>query len=104
MDLLSREGTAYSKRVIAPTVDHNQIFVLALANVPTMITVLIGILMNSGRFGDLNSRMASFEGRMSSLEGRMTNLESKFDTRFDLLLSKVVEIDNRLTRLEAQRH
>ena len=77
--------------------DHNQVLVLALANVPTIITVLIGILLNNGRLNDLNSRM-------TSIENRLTNLENKFDTRFDLLLSKVVEIDNRLTRLEAQRH
>jgi hypothetical protein len=60
-------------------------------------TVLIGILVDNGRIGDLGSRMAS-------IENRMTNLESKFDTWFDLLLSKVVEIDYRLVRLEAQRH
>ena len=37
--------------------DHAlQILVLALANVPTMITVLIGILINNSRISDLNSR------------------------------------------------
>jgi flagellar capping protein FliD len=81
--------------------DHTQILVLALANVPTMITVLIGILINNARIGDLNSRMTSLENRISSIENRLTNLESKFDTRFDLLLSKIVDLDNRLTRMEA---
>jgi hypothetical protein len=76
--------------------DKTQMLVLALANVPTIITVLIGILLNNGRLNDLNSRF-------SSLETRFTGLEHKFDTRFDLLLSKVVELDNRLTRIEAQR-
>ena len=89
--------------------DHNQILVLALANVPTMIAVLIGILLNNGRIGDLHSRMGSFESRMASMDGRLasienrlTHLESKFDTRFDLLLSKIVDLDNRFTRIEAQ--
>ena len=77
--------------------DKNQLLVLALANVPTIITVLIGILLNNGRLSDLNSRFASLETRLSSLE-------HKFDTRFDLLLSKVIDLDNRLTRIEAQRH
>lgn len=77
--------------------DKNQVLVLALANVPTIITVLIGILLNNGRLSDLNSRFASVESRLSSLE-------NKFDTRFDLLLSKVFDLDNRLTRIEAQRH
>jgi hypothetical protein len=87
--------------------DHNQMLVLALANVPTMITVLIGILINNGRLSDLSSRMAGIENRITNLENkvesRITNLENKFDTRFDLLLSKVMEIDNRLIRLEAHR-
>lgn len=77
--------------------DQNQILVLALANMPTMITVLVGILINNARINDLNSRM-------SSMEGRLVNIENKFDTRFDLLLSKVVAVDNRLTRIEAQLH
>ena len=89
--------------------DHNQLYILAIANVPTMITVLIGILLNNARFSDLNLRMTSMEGRLGSIdarfnafENRISNLETKFDTRFDLLLSKVVEVDNRLTRIEAQ--
>ena len=95
--------------------DHNQVFVLALANVPTMITVLIGILINNARINDLNSRMGSMEGRLinienkfdsrsGGLENRIASLENKFDTRFDLLLSKVVDLVNRLTRIEAHLH
>ena len=72
-----------------------QILTIVLATVPTILTVLIGILINNGRFNDLN-------GRITNLEGRLTSLEAKFDTRFDLLLSKVVDLDNRLTRIEAQ--
>jgi len=67
--------------------DHTQILVLALANTPTMITVLIGIVINNARTSDLNSRM-------TLMESCLTNLDHKFDTRFDLLLSKVLEIDN----------
>lgn len=91
--------------------------VLALANVPTIITVLIGILLNNGRLNDLNARMTSFESRLNGMDGRLgtldvrlatldariTALDHKFDTRFDLLLSKVVDLDNRLTRIEMQR-
>jgi hypothetical protein len=77
--------------------DHNQMLVLALANVPTILTVLIGILLNNGRLNDLT-------GYVRSLDARLTNLDNKLDTRFDLLLSKVVDVDNRLTRIEAQLH
>jgi hypothetical protein len=82
--------------------DRNQMLVLALANVPTIITVLIGILLNNGRLTDMNSRMAALEMRLTHMDNKLTSLEQKFDTRFDLLLSKVVDLDNRLTRIEAQ--
>ena len=49
---------------------------------------LVGILVNVGYFVALN--------------GRMSSLETKFDTKFDLLIGKVFEIDNRLTRVEEQ--
>lgn len=88
--------------------DKNQILVLALANVPTIITVLIGILLNNGRLGDLSSYIRSIDIRLTNIESkfdsRLASLEHKFDTRFDLLLSKVIDLDNRLTRIEAQRH
>ncbi len=37
---------------------------------------------------------------MNALETRFQNLESRFETRFDLLMSKVIDIDNRLIRLD----
>lgn len=87
--------------------DQNQIFVLALANVPTMIAVLIGILVNNARLSDMSRRFDSLETRMTSMENRLdariTSLEHKVDLRFDILLAKIEEIGNRLTRLEAQR-
>lgn len=46
---------------------------------PAIITVLIGILLNNGRLNDTNARIAAIGNRMNA-------------------------IDNRLTRLEAQRH
>jgi hypothetical protein len=70
---------------------RNQMLVLALANVPTIITVLIGILINNGRFSDMGARFVSIESRMTSLEMRLTNLEHKFDTRFDLLLEELAQ-------------
>ena len=79
--------------------------VLALANVPTIITVLIGILLNNGRLNDLNSRFSGLETRFTGMEHKFDNriegLEHKFHTRFDLLFSTVVDLD---TRIEAQRH
>jgi flagellar capping protein FliD len=78
-------------------------FVLALANVPTIIIVLIGMLLNNGRLNDLNARMSSLDSRLASMDSRIAALDHKFDTRFDVLLGNVVELDNRLTRIETQR-
>ena len=40
-----------------------QILTIALATVPTMITALIGILINNSRIGDLNARMGDLTVR-----------------------------------------
>ena len=77
--------------------DQNQLFVLALANVPTMIAVLIGI------FVDTNARLSDLSRRCDSLENRMTNLDQKVDMRFDVVSNKIDDIDNRLARLVAKR-
>jgi hypothetical protein len=55
--------------------------------------VLVGILVNSVAINTINSRLTSLAGRVGALE-------SKVDTKFDLLLGKIFELDNRLSRLE----
>jgi len=67
---------------------------VALATVPTMLTVLIGILINNSRLGDVNSRI--------------NDLRSHMDSRFDEMratwhseLRRVEEVlDARLKHLE----
>jgi len=54
---------------------------------------LVGILANTGLFIHLNSTMNT---RFAALESRF----ERIDGRFDLLMGKVVDIDNRLTRVE----
>jgi hypothetical protein len=114
-ELRARNSDGSIRYTQSNEVDRSQMLVLALANAPTIIAVLIGILLNNGRLTDINSRLAaslaSIEGRFSGLENRFaqlenrfTNLDQKFDTRFDLLLGKVVDLANRLTRIESQLH
>ena len=38
--------------------------------------------------------------QITTINARITSLESTLSTRFETLLGKVIEIDNRLTRLE----
>jgi hypothetical protein len=72
----------------------SQIYTALLAGIPTMLTVLIGILINNSRLTDMNSRI--------------TDLRSHMDTRFNDMqtmwrseLHRVEEvIDARLRHLE----
>ena len=57
--------------------------------VPSLIA-LVGILVNTSLYVHLNS----------TLSNRITGLENKMDTRFDLLIGKIGEMDVRLARLE----
>ena len=81
---------------------------------PTL-AILVGILVNLVQFAALNGRLTAietrFEARLSGLEARfdarMNALETRFDARmsaleakFDILVGKVIEIGNRLTRVE----
>ncbi|HML18428.1 MAG TPA: hypothetical protein VK419_15465 [Bryobacteraceae bacterium] len=78
-----------------------------VVGLPT-ITALIGILVNIGYFVSIHGRINSLESRLdvrinsleSRLDARINSLESKFDTKIDLLVGKVIELDNRLIRLE----
>jgi hypothetical protein len=58
--------------------------------IPT-IAVLIGILTNVIQWNAINARF-------NSLEARFNNLDVKFDT----LTGKVIDVDNRVTRIEAK--
>jgi hypothetical protein len=58
---------------------------------------LVGILTNTGLFihlsGTMNLRFATLESKVESRFERM-------DARFDTLMGKVIDIDNRLIRVE----
>ena len=47
-------------------INPGQILSLALATVPTMLTVLIGILINSSRLSDVNARIGDLRSLMDS--------------------------------------
>jgi hypothetical protein len=49
--------------------DHNQMLVLALANVPAILTGLIGILLNNGRLNDLTGYVRSLDARLTKRRG-----------------------------------
>ncbi len=78
-----------------------QILILALPSVLSVVVVLVGILINSSRLGDMNARMSDMNGRISELRSHM---DARFDDMRDTWraeLRRVEEvIDARLKHLE----
>jgi hypothetical protein len=76
--------------------NDTQMLTIALATVPTMIAVLVGILINNARLSDLRSHM---DGRFNAVEQRFEELKEMWRTE----LRRVEEVlDARLKHLEAR--
>jgi hypothetical protein len=76
--------------------------------VPTF-AILIGILMNMVQYNSANARFNSIDARFNSQDARFNSLEARIDARFnnlevkfDTLIGKVIDLDNRVTRIEAK--
>ena len=71
-----------------------------------VLAVLLTFVGNSLQMSSVSARITSLEStmsaRFSSVENRLVSLEARFET----LTGKVIEVDNRLTRVEAilERH
>jgi len=65
---------------------------------------LVGILANTGSFVHLSSTMSlRFAALESKMESRFEHVDARFervDARFETLMGKVIDIDNRLIRVE----
>jgi len=81
--------------------DGNQILPIVLSAVPTMITVLVGILINNSRLSDVNVRIGELRGHMDS---RFNEVDRRFEEMKDLWrseLHRVEEVlDARLKHIE----
>jgi hypothetical protein len=76
--------------------------------IPTFV-ILIGILMNMVQYSSTNARFNSIDARFNSQDARFNSLEARMDARFnnlevkfDTLIGKVIDLDNRVTRIEAK--
>ena len=77
-------------------INPGQILSLALASLPTILTVLMGILINNSRLGELNSRIDDLRSHMDS---RFDEMRSTWQSE----LRRVEEVlDARLKHLEAR--
>ena len=81
--------------------NDTQMLTIALAAVPTMLTVLIGILLNNARLSDVNSRLGEFRSHM---DARFDDVDRRFDEMKEMWrteLHRVEDVlDARLKHLE----
>ena len=69
--------------------------------IPTL-AVLAGILANVVQFAAVNARITNLETRVDARFNAMDARFNAVDVKFDLLTSKVIDLDNRVTRIEAK--
>jgi hypothetical protein len=78
-----------------------QILTIALASLPTMLAVLLGILVNNSRLTDLRAYM---DARFHAVDARFDSVDRRFDEMKDMWrseLHRVEEVlDARLKHLE----
>ena len=99
--------------------NDTQILMIAMSTAPTMLIVLVGILINNARLGDLSSnlnsrfndlnmRIGETNARITETDSRIRELRSHMDVRFEEMkdlwrseLHRVEEvIDARLKHIE----
>jgi hypothetical protein len=61
--------------------DNSQTLTIALAAVPNMLAVLVGILINNSRLSDTNARIGELRAHM---DARFNNVDRRFDEMRDL--------------------
>jgi hypothetical protein len=81
----------------------NQIIAMAVFTVPTMVTVLLGILNNNARLGDMNVRLGEFrahmDARFNDVERRFNDVERRFtgvDSQFAGMERRLMEMDKKM--------
>jgi hypothetical protein len=70
--------------------DGNQILPIALASVPTMLTVLVGILINNSRLSDMNTRIGELRSHMDS---RFDDMRVTWSVRDSLPVSAQTRVE-----------
>ena len=67
--------------------------------IPT-IALVLGMIGNGFLFNALSARISGLESCMTGFEGRMLALENSMNTRFDLIMGRLSDLDSRLSVLE----
>ncbi len=87
--------------------DNSQILSIALAAVPNMLAVLVGILINNSRLNDTNARFSDAISELRAhMDARFNDVDRRFDEMRDLWRSELYRveqvIDARLKHLEGR--
>ena len=81
--------------------NETQLLTIALSTAPTMLTVLVGILINNARLGDVNARIADLR---THIDCQFHQVDTRFEEMKDLWrseLHRVEEVlDARLKHIE----
>jgi hypothetical protein len=67
-----------------------QVLTVALASVPTMLAVLMGILINNSRLSDVNTRIGEFRSHM---DARFNDVERRFEEMRDVWRSELHRVE-----------
>ena len=76
--------------------NDTQILTIALSTAPTMLLVLIGILINNARLGDVNGRLADLS---ANLNGRFNDINARIvetNTRIAETNGRIAETNGRI--------
>ncbi|MBI3682044.1 MAG: hypothetical protein HY235_16800 [Acidobacteria bacterium] len=80
-----------------------QVVTIALTTVPTMVTVLIGILINNHRLGDMNMSIhRRIDDVKDTLRAEMARNHSEMLMKFAELDQRVTSLETRLDRVETR--
>jgi len=84
--------------ILEANVNDTQLYLaIGLPVFAVMINILTGVFQHGATGARLTSIESNMNARFNSLENRFLSLEARFET----LTGKVIEVDNRLTRVEA---
>jgi hypothetical protein len=78
-----------------------QILIIALAPVPTIIAVVVGVLINNARLNEIDAQISGMTSQLSGLHSHVSN---RFDEMRDMVSGDLRQfgqrIDARLKHLE----
>ena len=78
-----------------------QYITLVLGFVANIVTVLIALLINNGRFNDQGNRLTDLKETLrAEIKAEVSSSQQAVVSHLVDIIGKIAELDNRITRLE----